>query len=68
MTWFVASLRDEDTHLAKDVTDGRVTALCGHSFRPLARLNGRPPDPAASCGACAPAVSSEPAQQIETSS
>lgn len=45
MTWYVASLRDHDTHLAQDDTDGGVTALCGQSFRPLARLAGQPHDP-----------------------
>ncbi|MGH3905231.1 MAG: hypothetical protein ACRDTE_13730 [Pseudonocardiaceae bacterium] len=40
MTWFVASLRDHDTHLARNRTDDTVIALCGRSFRPLTRLAG----------------------------
>ncbi|MGH3979170.1 MAG: hypothetical protein ACRDRZ_09250 [Pseudonocardiaceae bacterium] len=53
MTWFVASLRDEDTHLGEQVTDGTVTARCGRSFRPLAGLNGSPPDRLQVCPTCA---------------
>ncbi|MFN2495289.1 MAG: hypothetical protein ABR608_05200 [Pseudonocardiaceae bacterium] len=45
VTWFVASLRDDDTHLGGETTDGTVTARCGRPFRPLARLNGLPLDP-----------------------
>ncbi|MGQ0774520.1 MAG: hypothetical protein ACT4NY_08905 [Pseudonocardiales bacterium] len=33
-TWFMASLRDHDTHLGENVTDGTVTALCGVSRKP----------------------------------
>jgi len=53
MTWFVASLRDEDTHLGGEVTDGTVMALCGRSFRPLAPLTRPPPDPLQVCPSCA---------------
>lgn len=53
MCWYVASLRDHDTHLAQDNTDGGVTALCGQSFRPLARLAGQPHDPQQVCPHCA---------------
>ena len=35
MTWFVASLRDDDTHLGEEVTDGTATTRCGRSFRPI---------------------------------
>ncbi|MGH3905225.1 MAG: hypothetical protein ACRDTE_13700 [Pseudonocardiaceae bacterium] len=44
MTWYVASLRDHDTHLARDRAGEPVTAVCGRSFRPLARLIGHPAD------------------------
>jgi hypothetical protein len=44
MTWFVASLHDEDTHLNENSTGATVTARCGPSFRPLAGLVGSPPD------------------------
>ncbi|MGH3930550.1 MAG: hypothetical protein ACRDTF_11310 [Pseudonocardiaceae bacterium] len=53
MTWYVASLRDHDTHLAADLTDGAVTASCGRSFHPLVRLPGQPPDPLQICLTCA---------------
>lgn len=53
MTWFVASLRDDDTHLGEEATDGTVTARCGRSFRPLARLTGAPLDPLQICPTCA---------------
>jgi len=53
MTWFVASLRDEDTHLGGDLTDNTVTAMCGRSFRPLATLKGSPLDPLQVCPRCA---------------
>lgn len=53
MTWFVASLRDQDTHFGGDLTNGTVTALCGYSFRPLATLKGSPPDPLQVCPTCA---------------
>lgn len=52
MTWFVASLRDEDTHLG-EIADGTVTAWCNRSFRPLARLQGAPLDPLQVCRTCA---------------
>lgn len=60
MTWFVASLRDEDTHLGAELTDGTVTARCGCSFRPLARLTGSPPDPRQVCPTCAQSQRSNP--------
>ncbi|MGQ0776127.1 MAG: hypothetical protein ACT4NY_17165 [Pseudonocardiales bacterium] len=63
MTWFVASLRDEDTHLGATVTDGTVTARCGRSFRPLTRLTGSPPDPLQTCPTCAQSQQSNPALQ-----
>lgn len=53
MTWFVASLRDEDTHLGGEITDGTVTAWCSRSFRPLATLKGSPLDPLQICPTCA---------------
>lgn len=53
VTWFVASLRDEDTHLGEEVTDGTVTAQCGCSFRPLTRLTTSPLDPLQVCPRCA---------------
>lgn len=53
MTWFVASLRDHDTHLGGNLTDATVTVLCGYSFRPLAKLNGPPPDPPQVRATCA---------------
>lgn len=53
MTWFVASLRDEDAHLGGDLTDGMVTARCGRLFHPLARLKGSPLDPLQVCQICA---------------
>jgi hypothetical protein len=34
MTWFVASLHDEDTHLNENSTGATVTARCGPSFAP----------------------------------
>ncbi|MGH3932621.1 MAG: hypothetical protein ACRDTF_21905 [Pseudonocardiaceae bacterium] len=52
MTWFVASLRDEDTHLAEDSTGPAVTARCSRSFCPLTGLAGAPPDPLQVCPAC----------------
>ena len=60
MTWFVASLRDEDTHLGGEVTDGTVTAPCGRSFRPLAILNGSPLDPLQVCPTCAQSLRGNP--------
>ncbi|MGH3941169.1 MAG: hypothetical protein ACRDTG_21540 [Pseudonocardiaceae bacterium] len=53
MTWFVASLRDEDTHLGEDSSGPAVTARCGRSFRPLVALAGAPPDPLQVCPTCA---------------
>lgn len=53
MTWFVASLRDGDTHLGENSTGATVTARCGRSFRPLACLAGSPPDPLQVCPTCA---------------
>jgi len=52
MTWFVASLRDDDTHLGEEAADGTVTARCDRSFRPLARLTGAPLDPLQVCPTC----------------
>lgn len=52
MTWFVASLRDHDTHRGRNLTADTVTAWCGYSFRPLATLNGSPPDPLQVCPKC----------------
>ena len=52
MTWFVASLRDDDTHLGEEAADGTVTARCDRSFRPLARLTGVPLDPLQVCPTC----------------
>lgn len=52
MTWFVASLCDEDTHLG-EATDDTVTARCGRLFRPLVGLPGSPLDPLQVCPACA---------------
>ncbi|MGH3932951.1 MAG: hypothetical protein ACRDTF_23600, partial [Pseudonocardiaceae bacterium] len=62
VSWYVASLRDGDTHLAREVngsaadvseTDGgEVRASCGQTFRPLIRLAGHPPDPLQVCRAC----------------
>jgi hypothetical protein len=49
MIWFVASLRDGDTHLGENSTGATVTARCGRSFRPLASLAGSPPDPLQIC-------------------
>jgi len=49
MTWFVASLHDEDTHLNENSTGATVTARCGRSFRLLAGLAGSPPDPLQIC-------------------
>ena len=49
MTWFVASLRDGDTHLGENSTGATVTARCGRSFRPLASLAESPPDPLQIC-------------------
>ncbi|MGQ0776942.1 MAG: hypothetical protein ACT4NY_21410, partial [Pseudonocardiales bacterium] len=60
MTWFVGSLRDEDTHLGQEATDGTVTSRCGRSFRPLVRLAGSPPDPFQTCLACAQSQRANP--------
>lgn len=53
MTWYVASLRDQDTHLGEDITDEVVIASCKHSFHPLARFTGQPSDPLQVCPKCA---------------
>ncbi|HEU0087208.1 MAG TPA: hypothetical protein VFQ77_06120 [Pseudonocardiaceae bacterium] len=56
--WYVASLADEDTHLAEPVVEPAsdepvVTACCdGRRFRPLAALPATPPDQAQICPAC----------------
>lgn len=60
MIWFVASLRDEDTHLGAADTDGTVTTRCGRSFRPLARLIGSPLDPLQVCPTCAQSQRTDP--------
>ncbi|MGQ0775320.1 MAG: hypothetical protein ACT4NY_13000 [Pseudonocardiales bacterium] len=67
MSWYVASLRDGDTHLVREVhgseidggeanggeaNGGEVRALCGQRFRPLTRLAGQPPDPLQVCRSC----------------
>lgn len=56
MAWYVASLRDGDTHLGSEVNGGKpsgaVSARCGQMFQPLARLIGKPRDPLQVCRAC----------------
>lgn len=57
MAWYVASLRDGNTHLGSEVNGGNihrgtVSARCGQTFQPLARLIGMPPDPSQVCRAC----------------
>lgn len=57
MAWYVASLRDGDTHLGSEVNGGKVNGVevrapCGQTFRPLTRLTGEPPDPLQVCQAC----------------
>lgn len=52
-TWYVASLADGQTHRADRDEDALVTARCnGRQFRPLAALDGAPPDQAQICPAC----------------
>jgi len=63
MTWFVASLRDEDTHLGRQLADGTVTARCSRSFRPLVRLKGSPLDPLQVCPTCAQSQRNNPPSQ-----
>ncbi|MGH3924471.1 MAG: hypothetical protein ACRDS9_14585 [Pseudonocardiaceae bacterium] len=63
VTWFVASLRDEDTHLGAEVVNDTVTARCGRSFRPLTRLRGSPPDPPQTCPTCALAQPGNPSSR-----
>ena len=53
--WYVASLRDGDTHLGIEINGRTVSARCGQTLRPLARLTGRPPDPLQVCPVCAAA-------------
>lgn len=52
--WFVASLADGQTHLAKAAgTPNLVIACCdGRRFRPLAVLIGEPPDDKQACPVC----------------
>ncbi len=56
MAWYVASLRDGDTHLGSktsaETACEAVSAPCGQTFRPLARLTGTPADPLQVCQAC----------------
>lgn len=59
MNWFVASLRDGDTHLGENSTGATVTDRCGRSFRPLADLVGSPPDPQI-CPTCAQSQQGNP--------
>jgi len=57
MAWYVASLRDGDTHLGSEVQDEKVHSVavstrCGQTFQPLTRLKGKPLDPLQVCRAC----------------
>lgn len=52
MNWYVASLRDHDTHLVPHRDGEQIIAVCGRSFRPLARLIGQPVDPQQVCPSC----------------
>lgn len=45
MTWYLRSLRDQDTHRGELRGDGTVLAVCGATFRPRPTLTvvGPPP-------------------------